>query len=649
MIRTSRRSAEAAHRIVSRRALVIGGVQVAAVAVLGLRMRQMQLAEGEKYRLLAEENRVGFRLLRPDRGRILDRSGKVIAGNEANYRVSVVRETARDIERVLRDLSQLIPLTEEEIAATIASVGRVQSFVPVTVKDRMSWDDLAKVAINAPALPGINAEMAYSRVYPFGPDFAHQVGYVGPVNESELTEDAGAEPLLTLPDYELGKTGVERAHEAELRGAAGMRRVEVNASGRILRDLDEDPPVPGRDLQLGLDHHLQNFMRVRLEGQSAAAIVIDVSNGEVAGCVSAPSFDPNLFVRGISHTDYSGLRDDPYRPLSDKSVQGVYPPGSTIKMSIALAALQDGGVTPEESYFCPGYADISGRRFHCWKRQGHGRMTMRSALRESCDVYFYNVAQKVGIDNIYAMSDRLGLGRKFDLPLSGVAHGTNPSRQWKLERQGAEWLIGDTINVSIGQGYTLASPMQLAVMTARLASGMAIEPQLVRSGMQKPEEPPFATLGLDPAALALVRTGMFEVCNHERGTAFGSRIADPAMVLAGKTGTSQVFTISAEERAAGLRTQEELPWNRRDHALFVCYAPFDAPRYAVSVIVEHGGGGSTVAAPIARDIMLFALYGRLPPAEAYPAAQRARIATDLARFEERILPPDPVATAPDRA
>ena len=394
-------------------------------------------------------------------------------------------------------------------------------------------------------------------------------------------------------------------------------------------------------MQITLDHHLQNFMRVSLEGQSAAAIVMDVTNADVLGCTSAPSFDPNLFVRGISNQDYGALRDNEFRPLSDKTVQGAYPPGSTAKMSNALAALESGVMDPAETVACNGYVEISGRRFHCWKRGGHGRVDMVGALRESCDVYFYEVAQRIGIDGIFAMNDRLGLGQKYDLPLSGMAHGNNPSREWKQQKYGQDWLIGDTINASIGQGYTLASPIQLATMAARLASGTAVLPRMVRSiSGASTENPAPASLGLSAEALSIVRQGMFEVSNHERGTAYASRIADPTKVMAGKTGSSQVFSISAAERAAGVRSQDELPWNRRDHALFVAFAPFDAPRYAVTVVVEHGGGGSTAAAPVARDIMLFAQHGGLPPKDSYPASQRIRVSEQLALLSDRILPPD---------
>ena len=321
-------------------------------------------------------------------------------------------------------------------------------------------------------------------------------------------------------------------------------------------------------------------------------------------------------------------------------MQGAYPPGSTFKMVTALAAFEAGLATPDERVFCPGYLEISDRRFHCWNRNGHGRVNLTSALAESCDVYFYDMAQRVGIDRINAMAQRLGLGARYDLPLSGMSSGLNPSREWKLERRGAEWVVGDTINASIGQGYVLTTPLQLAVMTARIATGRMIEPRLIHAidGEEQPiaEQPP---LGLRAEVLAQVQRGMFEVSNSQRGTAYGSRIVDEALRMAGKTGSSQVFSITAAERAEGIRRQDQLPWNRRDHALFVCYAPDVAPRYAVSVVVEHGGGGSSVAAPIARDIILAAQSGGLPPLTAYPAPQRNRIEAMIEAISARIGPP----------
>jgi len=357
------------------------------------------------------------------------------------------------------------------------------------------------------------------------------------------------------------------------------------------------------------------------------------------------SFDPNLFVRGISVADYKLLTDNPYRPLSAKAVQGAYPPGSTYKMVTALAALEDGIIGPEETVYCPGHLEVSNRRFHCWKRAGHGHVNLESSLRESCDVYYYDLALKLGIEKLSAMAERLGVGIRFDLPLSGMTAGRAPTRDWKKATFGKDWVIGDTVNASIGQGLVLASPLQLAVMTARLANGRAVMPRLVKSigGVEQPSgrgEP----MGMNENNLRMIRRAMYSVTNHQRGTAYGSRIADDALRMAGKTGTSQVRNITEDERRRGVIRNEDLPWNRRDHALFVNFAPYDAPRIAVAVVVEHGGGGSAVAAPVARDITLQALFGGEPPLEAYPSAQRDRIRDQQQRLRDAL----PQTSAPDR-
>lgn len=644
MQRPTNNQREKIARTMSRRALFLSGGMAGLMALLGTRMWQIGVRDSAQYALLAEENRVRIRLVPPDRGRILDRSGIALAENKPRYRVSMIPEEIADAKATLASIGRLFTLTEEEKAKVLAKMERVSGYSLVTVKDGITWEELALVAVNGPALPGVYPEMAMARSYPFGPDYAHQVGYVGPVSESDIAEGDGTDPLLKVPDYQIGKIGIERAYEDALRGKPGLLRLEVNSRGRTIRELGTDPATSGPDLRLTLDHHLQNFMRVRLEGQSAAAVVLDATNGDVLGCVSAPSYDPNLFVDGISRQDYGALRDNEFRPLADKTVQGAYPPGSTIKMSMALAALEAKAVDPQETVTCNSFIEISGRRFHCWKKGGHGKVNLIGALRESCDVFFYTMAQRIGIDGISAMNDRLGLGQKFDLPLSGMAKGINPSRDWKQQKYQQEWLIGDTINASIGQGYTAATPMQLATMVARVASGRAITPRFVRpADGSEAVAPP---LGVAAANLALVHQGLFEVSNSERGTAYASRIADPALAMAGKTGSSQVFSITAEERAAGVRSQAELPWNRRDHALFTAFAPFDNPRFAMVVVVEHGGGGSTAAAPIARDIMLFAQNGALPSEDSYPLAERNRVREDLTDLASRILPPDDPATPP---
>lgn len=626
-------------RLIGRRAFVVGAAQLGIVGALALRMRSMQVEQTEKFRLLAEENRIGISLLPPPRGQIYDRNGRLLAGNEQNYRIVMVREDIDDVDAVLRDIQKLIPLTEAEIENAKKEILARSPFVPITVADRLEWEELARVSINTPTLPGVSAEVGLSRFYPFGADLAHVVGYVGPVSDYDLSRIDDQDPLLQIPRFQIGKTGVENKLERTLRGSAGTLEVEKNALGRVMRELDRTEGVSGSDVQLTIDSRLQSYIEARLEGESAGAIVIDLENGDLRAVVSAPSFNPNLFVRGISVADWNALRDNTYRPLAAKAVQGTYPPGSTFKMITALAALEEGVLDVEETVFCRGFTEVSGNRFHCWKSGGHGNINLHDSLKQSCDTYYYEIGQRVGIDKIAAMARRFGLGVRHDLPLSAVAEGLAPDREWKRRVRGQEWRIGDTVNASIGQGDVLASPLQLAVMTARLATGRNIVPRLVHSidGQEQPVEGG-EPLGLNENHLRRIRAAMDSVSNNNRGTAFGSRIVIDDMRLAGKTGTSQVRRITAEERARGVTSNADLPWERRDHALFVCYAPADNPRYAVSVVVEHGGGGSSSAAPIARDVMLQALYDGLPPLEAYPSSLRSQISQDQQKFRDRVIP-----------
>ncbi|MEZ5676591.1 MAG: penicillin-binding protein 2 [Thalassovita sp.] len=613
-------------RLISKRGLIIGGVQLGFAGLLAARMRYMQVEQADQFRLLAEENRINLRLIAPARGEVFDRHGLVIAKNEPSYRLTMVREDAGDVEAVIARLSALVELDDEDLNRALAEMKRSAPFLPVTIADRVRWEDISRVAVNAPALPGVTPEVGLSRTYPLGPDFANIVGYVGPVSDYDLSKIEDPDQLLRIPRFQIGKVGLEAKMEDELRGKAGTKRVEVNAVGRVMRELDRKEGQPGANLQLTLDHRLQNYVQSRLGNESAAAVVIDCETGDLLAMASSPSFDPNLFVRGISVSDYKALTENEYRPLASKSVQGLYPPGSTFKMVTALAALAEGVITPEETVWCPGHLEVANRRFHCWKRVGHGHVDLKSSLRESCDVYYYDVALRVGIEKISEMAERLGIGIRYDIPMSAVARGRAPTKEWKLSNFGSDWVIGDTVNASIGQGYVLASPLQLAVMSARIATGRAVTPRLLKSvdGVEQPSGRG-ESLGINENLLRQIRRAMFEVSNNRRGTAYGSRIVEDEFRMAGKTGTSQVRNITAAERARGVTRNEDLPWERRDHALFVNFAPFDNPRYAVSVVVEHGGGGSSTAAPIARDITLQALYGEDPPLAAYPAKDRDRI------------------------
>ncbi len=643
-----RRPSQTTPTYVTRRGLMLLGLKLGVVGGLGYRMRQLQVEQADTFRLLAEENRVNIRLLPPARGLIFDRNGKPIAVNQQNYRVTVVREQTDNPEETLHKLSRLIPLPPDRQEKVLKEMRQRSAFVPVTVTEHLSWEEIARVAANAPALPGVTTEVGLTRHYPELENFAHIVGYVGPVSERDLNRVEDPDPLLQIPDFQIGKTGIEQRVEGGLRGGAGNSRIEVNAAGRVMRELERTEGIAGQDLHLTIDKELQAYALKRMAGQSSAAVVLDVKTGEIIVSASAPSFDPNAFVFGISTGNWNELLNDPYRPLSNKAVSGAYPPGSTFKMVVALAALEAGVVGPGETVYCPGHYQLGRRRFHCWKRGGHGHTDLNESLKFSCDVYYYDVARRVGIEKITAMANRLGIGIKHDLPLPAISEGLTPTKAWKRRVHDEDWLVGDTLNSGIGQGFMLASPLQLAVMTARIASGREITPRLIRAVEGQPTaKPPPAELDISEQSLGLVRRGMFDVVNGRRGTARRSRIVDPENRMAGKTGTSQVRIITPEERARGVFKNKDLPWERRDHALFVSYAPYTDPRYAMAVIVEHGGGGSVAAAPIARDIMLRCLYGPVPPLEAYPAEERDKI--EALRAAEPPVEETPPPSTSDRA
>ncbi|MGB5863931.1 MAG: penicillin-binding protein 2 [Sulfitobacter sp.] len=620
-MRRSRAETDASHAKLSRRAALLGGVQLLFMGGLAARMQYLQVDQADQFRLLAEENRINIRLIPPVRGEIFDRNGVQLAENAPSYRIVMVREDAGDVEEVMLRVAELIKLTPEQTERALSELAeRSAPFLPITIAEDVSWEAVSAISVNAPALPGVAPEVGSTRVYPRGSDFAHIVGRVGRVSRADLDALENPDAVLRIPRFHIGRINVEAREETLLRGTAGTKQVEVNATGRVMRELARREGQAGADLQLTIDAKLQNYVQARLVGESAAVVIIDCEKGDIVANSSAPSYDPNLFIGGISSTDYDPLLTDKYRPLVNKTVQGAYPPGSTFKMMTAMAAIEAGIISPEETVYCPGHLEVGGRRFHCWKRSGHGWVDLETSLKRSCDVYYYDLALKVGIEKISAMSNRFGLGIRHDIALSSVNSGLTPTKEWKLRNRGEDWVIGDTVNASIGQGFMLASPLQLAVMTARLATGREVTPRLIKSvdGVEQ------APKGNDPmdmkeSNLRKMRQSMYAVVNDRRGTAYRSRIIAEGMRMAGKTGTSQVRSVVVNN--------SEVPWEQRDHALFVGYAPYENPRYAVSVLVEHGGGGSTAAAPIARDVMLQALYGGEPPLDAYPTSDRAQIET----------------------
>ena len=587
----------------SRRALLLGGGQAFLMTVLAARMYYLQVIESEQYKLLSDKNRIQMRLLSPPRGRVLDRRGIELANNQQNYRVVLIAERTEDVGKTLDALAKIIQIDSYERAKVLRAVKRRRSFVPVTVAENLSWEDFARVNVFAPDLAGIQPNIGESRAYPFGSTLAHVIGYVGAVSAKDLTGD----PLLELPGFRVGKSGVERSRETLLRGKAGVSRVEVNAYGRVIRELNRREGQPGGEIRLSVDAELQSYTMGLLAGESASAVVMDVHSGDILTLASTPGFDPQGFNIGLTQQAWADLTTDPRNPLLNKAIAGQYPPGSTFKMIVAMAALDAGMISQDQKVFCEGHVELGNQRFHCWKRNGHGRVSMVKAIEQSCDIYFYEIAKRVGIDGITETARKFGLGSATGIEIPAESKGLMPTRAWKLARTGEAWQQGETLVAGIGQGFVLATPIQLAVMTARIANGgFAVKPRLILREGENPGVPAqkLERLTVGRTSLELVVEGMRRVSNQPAGTAFRARVRDPEMALAGKTGTSQVRRISRAEREIRVLRNEELPWEARDHALFVAFAPVKAPRYAISVVVEHGGSGSRAAAPLARDILI---------------------------------------------
>ncbi len=593
-------------RIFSRRAFVVGAAQGAFLAILGGRLAWLQVVEGSRYKTLAENNRINLKMVAPPRGQIVDRFGVPFAVSRQNFRVLVVREQTDDLRQSLMRLRKYVKLDDARLEKVLKIAAKTPSYTPVEVVDNLNWEEVSTVEVNIPDLPGMGIDMGEVRHYPFADATAHLIGYVGAASKEDQEKED--DPLLTLPNFQVGKSGIEKTFDKQLRGKAGSSEMEVNVVGREVRELRNMTSREGSRVVLSIDAELQRFAQQRLAPErSASAVVMDVHTGEIYALASYPGFDPNYFTGGISHERYEELRSDIALPLTNKAVAGQYPPGSTFKMVTALAALEAGVVTEYSTAFCPGHYDFGNGRFHCWKKGGHGTVNVVTALQMSCDTYFYKLSTELGIRRIKDMAMRLGLGAKFGMELSEERAGLMPDEAWKKKNRNESWHPGETVIASIGQGFMLATPMQLAVMTARIVNGgKAVKPWLAGAvGGEYVARPAWEDIGLNKKHVDLVLRGMNSVVNDQRGTAYGARIKEPGMEMGGKTGTAQVKRISKQERAAGVKN-EDLAWHLRHHALFVGYAPVSNPRYACSVVVEHGVGGSKAAAPVAHDLLLMA-------------------------------------------
>ncbi len=578
----------------TRRALVIGGVQGGLISLLAARLYELQITYSPRYRLLAEANRINTQNVPVVRGGIRDRFGVVLAESLENLQAVLIPDLADDLKGTVQRLDKIIVLGDEDRQRLLDVTAKQSRLLPVLIKDNLTWEEFARVNVLTPQLPGVETQAGWLRRYDHGPETCHVVGYVGRADVVETDKD----PALRLTGQRVGKSGVELGMEPALRGTPGTVRREVDARGRVVRELERVPGEAGQHLVLSIDAETQRFAlsRMRLDDWSAV-VAIDIDSGEILALASTPGYDPAMFATGISAANWQKLQAEDGDPLVNKAVRGQYPPGSTFKIVTALAGLTAGVITSETKVTCTGSYDYGGQNFGCWKSGGHGTVQLQQALTESCDVFFYETARLTGIDKLAAAGRELGFGIAHDIGLAGVRAGVMPDPAWKLKMRSRPWLGGETVQAGIGQGFVIASPLQMAVMTARVASGTKLAPRLIRQNGRTAAQPGAVAepLAFSRASLDAVRKGMIGVVNAPNGTAGSAAL--PGIVVAGKTGTSQVA------RASHGVPNEAVTRLLRDHSLFVCYAPAEAPRYAVAAVVEHGGGGSRAAAPLARDIM----------------------------------------------
>lgn len=565
----------------TRRAMIVGAIQGGIGALLAVRMAWISVAENEKYTLLSESNRVNLTLIPPRRGWIVDRNGRPLANNRTDFRVDLIPQRLVDAEATVGHLAQLLSLDADEVDRIREELDKSAGFQPVQVADKLTYDQFAAISVRLPDLPGVAPSQGFSRHYPAGATVGHLLGYVGAATAEDYKKRKN--PLFITPGFKVGKDGLEKAFDEKLTGKAGAKRVEVTARGKIVRELTTRPDTPGNPIKLTIDAGLQEYAGRRLATQSGSVVVIDCHNGDVLAMASMPSFDPNSFSDGISHLEWDMLSKDDHVPLRNKTLQGLYPPGSTVKPMVALALLE-AGVGPQETINCPGAIRVGNTLFHCHKRRGHGSVNMHSAIAQSCDIYFYQMAQRIGMDRIASMAHRVGMGERFDLPFPSQSYGTVPDPAWKERKYSQKWQVYDTVNATIGQGYMLINPLQMAVMASRLATGKQLMPNFVHGATRPAAQP----VGVNEEHLTIIRDAMGAVVNGG-GTGGAARMSIPGVLIAGKTGTAQVRRITMAERASGVRGNSSLAFKLRDHALFQGFAPFDNPRYAVACIIEHGG------------------------------------------------------------
>lgn len=615
----------------TRRAVFVGGVQAAIGLTVAARMSYIAIADNEKYKLLAESNRVNLTIIPPRRGWFIDRYGKPIATNRADFRVDIIPDRLVQKEETIQTLAELLALSSDDVDRINRELKQAQGFQPVQVADGLDYERFAAVSVRLPDLPGVSPRQGYSRFYPSGAAVGHLIGYVGTVSAEEYQKNKN--PLLITPGFKVGKDGLEKTLEDRLQGEPGAKRTEVTARGKIVRELTTRPDTPGKPVQLTIDIDLHNYAARRLGLESGSVVVFDCLTGDILTMASMPCYDPNSFSDGIGRVEWKMLNSDDHIPMLNKALQGLYPPGSTLKPMAGLAMMRQ-GIDPEETVNCGGGYRLGNRVFKCLGR--HGPMNMANAIMKSCNTYFYAMGRRIDYDNIAPVARELGLGQEFPLPFPSQRYGTVPDSTWKMRKYDQKWTESDTLNAVIGQGYIISSPFQLAVMSARIASGLNVQPAILSGRRPAPKALSFPKEHLD-----IVREGMNLVVNGA-GTAVRSRLELDNIAMAGKTGTAQV------RRIAGSQRGQSGEWKYRDHGLFVCFAPVVQPRYAAAVVIEHGMGGARAAAPIAKDVLTF-LYDREKAMAALEALEAGwggtieqRMASKYAAYQGQPAPPPPL-------
>ena len=585
------------NKLFNRRTFLLSGAQASLTTILITRLAYLQLIKYDEYSTKSDINRIKPLINPAPRGIIVDRNGFPMTKNDQNYRLLLYSENKSNIQNTIDSVAKILDLDAQAQDLMMKRIKNIRRKSMISLIDHLPWEDLARIESNYHKLSGISIDSGTVRKYPYPYETAHFIGYVSVPSEKEINENE--QNLFMHPDFKVGKSGVEKSFDDHLRGKFGVKYVEVNAYGIPIRTLSTKPYNEGNKLNLTIDFRLQKFTSERIREDSASVVVMDVKTGEILTLASNPAFDPNNFVEGVSKDYWQELMNDPRKPLTNKAISAIYPPGSTFKLMTALAGLQN-GINPANRVYCNGSYHLGRSTFRCWKEEGHGSVDMSDAIKHSCNVYFFTIANMIGGENVTNMAKRFGYGDYFDISLHGVKSGTVPSDEWKRKTFNQPWVGGDTLNTAIGQGFVLATPLQMAIITARIANGgVPINPYLVKN---KNIHDQFDNLKsktlIEKRHLDLIREGMNRVVNEVGGTGYSRRIDVKGFEMAGKTGTSQVISKRESEM-----TNEEKKMNK-NHALFTGFAPVSDPKYAVSVMVEHGGAGSQSAAPIGRDVLL---------------------------------------------